>query len=481
MRQSVSGAPPAHMLISPLTSAQVRAYEILSDPTRRAEYILKNPHRPRGSGSGGVGAASPSWGGKGPSPVDVFNASMRQGRRRRAGLGDDRFAKWTRGKENTGSEDEELKGKQGAGLGVGGKAAGPWDAVSLLNPGLLGRLQDSFQEAMIHAYLGPYVADNTIPWAFEAEERRARGSRGRDETRRGREGHQALHPHILEMTSGQQLLGYVESAPVCLEALLEGMTVQEKRLASRPGADMASKGEGEGEGGADGLCLRSQLSGMVSLPDKKNFASLRVMWQGQCLGRGMRFWDSDKKEDVVLVEAYALRDNEAPRPGWFGPQAPEQTGDEDMMGSYVVRGLGARRLLSSHPVRHAASGAVSHVLVSHRTPLVSHFHLLQAEGGVECRVSKGDLKAYIPSEYWRFPPRSPDHDVGSWYIERTGLASPETERTLQAKLRGKMLPPVVMMLVCAFKTLDKEEQEVGKGGGPSRLQETLRGWVERVM
>jgi hypothetical protein len=44
-----------------------------------------------------------------------------------------------------------------------------------------------------------------------------------------------------------------------------------------------------------------------------------------------------------------------------------------------------------------------------------------------------------------------------------------------------MLPPVVMMLVCAFKTLDKEEQEVGKGGGPSRLQETLRGWVERVM
>ena len=92
--------------------------------------------------------------------------------------------------EGEGEEEEEDEGgrkREGAAGAAAAAGAGGWDALSLLDPGLFGQLQESFQDAMIHAYLGPRVAENTIPWAFEGEERRSRGRAegGRKGRRRG--------------------------------------------------------------------------------------------------------------------------------------------------------------------------------------------------------------------------------------------------------------------------------------------------------
>ena len=338
--------------------------------------------------------------------------------------------------------------------------------MSLLDPGLFGQLQESFQDAMIFAYLGPSVAENTIPWAFEGEERRSRGRAegGREE---GEEGEEGLHPHILELTSGQQLLGYVDVAPLSLDSLLEaGRREEEEREV------------GEEGGEEEGLSWRSLLSGLSSVTDKKNYTPLRLVWQGRCLARSTRLRDPVKEEDVLVVQTHLEGEAQQQQ------QQQQQGGQQGQQGKcYVIRGLESKQLLSSHQVRDAATGELTHVLVSHRTPLVSHLHLLQAEGGVECRVSKGDLQSYVPSEYWRFPPRSQDHDVGSWYIERADPTAPGRNggRSVAATRKEKLLPPAVMVLVCAFKTLDREVREEEKRQRSARLKETVKGWMGKIL
>jgi len=362
-------------------------------------------------------------------------------------------------------EDEDVEGRRRGAAAAAAAAAtaggkGGWDALSLLDPGLFGQLQESFQDAMIFAYLGPRVAENTIPWAFEGEERRSRGRAegGREE---GGEGEERLHPHILELTSGQQLLGYVDVAPLSLDSLLEAGRREEE----------------EREGGEEGLSLRSQLSGLSSVTDKKNYTPLRLVWQGRCLARSTRLRDPVKEEDVLVVQAHL--EGEAQQ-----QQQQQQGGQQGQQRKcYVIRGLESKQLLSSHQVRDAGTGELTHVLVSHRTPLVSHLHLLQAEGGVECRVSKGDLQSYVPSEYWRFPPRSQDHDVGSWYIERADPTAPGRNggRSVAATRKEKLLPPAVMLLVCAYKTLDREVREEEKRQRSARLKETMKGWMGKML
>ena len=361
-------------------------------------------------------------------------------------------------------EGEEGRRRAGAAHAAADGAKG-WDALILSDPGLFGQLQESFQDALIHAYLGPRVAENTIPWAFEGEERRSRG-RVTEEggTEGGNEEQEGLHPHILELTSGQQLLGFVDTAPLSLDSLLE---------AGREGEEEGAK-EKQGEEEEEGLSLRSQLSGLMSVTDENNYMPLRLVWQGRCLARSTRLRDPVEGEDVLVVQTYL--EEEA--------QHQHQHQHQQQRGKcYVIRGLESKRLLSSHQVRDAATGSLTHVLVSHRTPLVSHLHLLQAEGGVECRVTKGDLQSYVPSEYWRFPPRSQDHDVGSWYIERADPTAPGRNggRNVAATRIEKLLPPAVIVLVCAFKTLDKEVMEEEKRQRSSRLKETVKGWVGKIL
>ncbi|GAB5031848.1 chaperone domain superfamily isoform 2 [Nannochloropsis oceanica] len=449
----------------------MRAYETLMDPTKRAEYILKRRHYSRnGTSASAAAAAAAAVAGfsdqssRDPNPVDAFNASLRKGRRRSARRRAGMYNAIHEGEHDC--EDENEEGRRRAGIAhAAARGAKPWDALTLSDPGLFGQLQESFHDALIYSYLGPRVAENTIPWAFEGEERRSRGrvteERGAEI---GKEGQESLHPHILEMTSGQQLLGFVDAAPLSIESLLE---------AGREGKKEGEK-EKQGVEEEEGLSLRSQLSGLISATDRKNYMPLRLVWQGRCLARSTRLRDPVEGEDVVVVQTYL----EGEVQHQHQHQQQEQRGK-----CYVIRGLESKRLLSSHQVRDAATGGLTHVLVSHRTPLVSHLHLLQAEGGVECRVTKGDLQSYIPSEYWRFPPRSQDHDVGSWYIERADPTAPGRNggRSVAATRIEKLLPPAVIVLVCAFKTLDKEVIEEEKRQRSSKLKETVKGWVGKML
>ena len=413
----------------------VRAYEVLSDPTLKAAYILKRrPHqhhlRRRPTGAGGAMHATA----KGPSPVDAFNASLRKGRRRsarrRAGLYDDAGA--------VEQEEGEAAAEEGAWTGPTS-----WKTLSQLEPGLFRHLEQEFEDAMIHAYLGPRVEANTIPWAFEAEERRRPPPRPpQDKEDEQHAVDEPLHPHILQITSGQQLLGFVEAAPLSVDSLLSAIPVVEE--------EEKEEGKDESE-----LSLRSQLAGLSSVDDKSNYGPLRLVWQDTPLARSTRLWDTAKKEDVIVVQTEAGEQTTAAA----GPQAngsdnTDNAGAASPAKMYLIRGLDNQRLLSSHQIRDAASGELTHVLISHRTPLVAHLHLLQAEGGVECRVSKGELKNYIPSDMWHFAPRSKDHDAASWYLERA-----DAKGLTKAQ---RYLPPAVIMMCCAYKTLDKEAREEEK-------------------
>jgi hypothetical protein len=228
-----------------------------------------------------------------------------------------------------------------------------------------------------------------------------------------------------------------------MDCLLAAMLVVEEEEEEVEEAKATPVGEGDTD-----LSLRSQLSGLSSVDDKPNYGPLRLVWQDNPLARSTRLWDTVKKEDVIVVQTEATEPSAA-------AAAAQETNGATAGKMYLIRGLDNQRVLSSHQVRDAASGELTHVLVSHRTPLVAHLHLLQAEGGVECRVSKGELRSYIPSDMWHFAPRSKDHDAASWYVERADAKGP-------TKAERRYLPPAVIMMCCAYKTLDKEVREEEK-------------------
>ncbi|GMH06375.1 hypothetical protein Nepgr_008215 [Nepenthes gracilis] len=65
-------------------------------------------------------------------------------------------------------------------------------------------------------------------------------------------------------------------------------------------------------------------------------------------------------------------------------------------------------------------GTKSHVILKHRTLLVKHMHWFQLGDEVsicECRCTRARLP---PSKYWLFEPRCSMHDIGGWYVETFG-------------------------------------------------------------
>lgn len=142
----------------------VRSYEVLMDRSLRAEFLLRRRGR---TGVDASGASSPRAGPNGvrrSSPVDEFNASIRRGRRAKAQRGQRYFeeemeaeaeaaAEWKR-RQQQAAESESTTGMT--------PGADDWDlerALAMLDGGLLGKLQQDFDEALLYAYLGPRVQE----------------------------------------------------------------------------------------------------------------------------------------------------------------------------------------------------------------------------------------------------------------------------------------------------------------------------------
>lgn len=455
----------------------VRSYEVLIDPSLRAEYLLRKRRR---NGGGGTAPVNP-WRGRAtrgpdPSPVEEFNASLRRGRRDKAY----RARRYTVEEEVESSEWFRQRPRQRQqrngenGMAQGSSAAGGWDAeLSVLDGGLLGQLQQEFDNALLFAYLGPRVEEGmhglvvdsslsvgqcanghpiltitpcqtltkcsiypqpkgTIPWAFECEERRpldyaeaagAAAAPAEDDASTPCVG--ALHPHILQMTSGQQLLGWVEARSD------GGWTLPESMREERAGGS-----------GQDDVTMRGPFSRLRSVEGQHAYTPLSLMWQGSLLAEAVRLRDEGKGEDVIAVKILQRAAGDEQQ------QQQEEGKDQEEAPCYLVRGLDTSALLSQHPIEDARTGHATHLLVCHRTPLVRHFSIVSAlDRRVEVRISRGYR---LPSRLWHFPPRSPDHDHGAFYVERAEA---------HAKRQAALLHPAVYVLLCAYKTLAREEEE----------------------
>jgi hypothetical protein len=232
------------------------------------------------------------------------------------------------------------------------------------------------------------------------------------------------------MTSGQQLLGHVEARAEDTPFFL-------------PEAAALQQLEKEGDAGEQNVTVRSPFSGLRSgEPGRHNYVPLLLTWQGAPLAQAARLRDEGKGEDVMVVKVLQqMRGVAAP--------SGSTAGEEEQAPCYMVRGLDTSALLSQHVVEDVRSGQAqaTHLLICHRTPLVRHLHVMSVhDRRVEARISRGWKP---PSDLWHFPPRSPDHDTGGYYIER---AEAEGERR-----RASLLHPAVYVLACAYRTLDREE------------------------
>jgi hypothetical protein len=276
-----------------------------------------------------------------------------------------------------------------------------------------------------------------------------------------------LHPHILQLTSGQQLLGFVEArADGGWEPFLPETAARAQEDDEEEEEDKGK--EGEGEEGED-VTLRSPFSGLRSADGRHNYAPLLLMWQGAPMAEAVRLRDEGKGEDVVVVKV--LQRVQQAADGGGGAES-----NEGEAPCYMVRGLDTSALLSQHVVEGVRTGQATHLLICHRTPLVRHLHVIEvADRRVEVRISRGWKP---PSHLWHFPPRSPDHDHGGYYIER---AETEGERR-----RAMLLHPAVYVLACAYKTLDREEEERRKAqartrSAAPRIARLARDFVQKFM
>ena len=133
-----------------------------------------------------------------------------------------------------------------------------------------------FDSAVLHAYLGPRVEDGEIPMAFECEERIPSTDDG-------------AHPHILELTSGQQVLGWVVEAHSSL----------------RVGA-AASQTDGQQRQGCKGdernaTLLHHYWDGLARV-EASNYISLDLVWGDKTIARGVRAVEPTTGDDMILIQ-----------------------------------------------------------------------------------------------------------------------------------------------------------------------------------
>lgn len=449
-------------------SRLVRSYEVLMDRNLRAEYLLRRRGRGGAAGtdnSGRTGTGAAPWAGRSAarrsSPVEEFNASIRRGRRAKAQRGQRYYEEEMAAEAEAAAEWRRRQ--QRAAESTTGMTPGTddWDlerALAMLDGGLLGQLQQEYDEALLFAYLGPRVEERTIPWAFECEERRpidyeaAAGSDTDGGVGTAQLSAGVLHPHILQITSGQQLLGFVEAR------------------ADGGWSPFLPEGPPREQQQQDEPALRSPFSGLRSVEGRHNYAPLALTWQGAPLAEAVRLRNEQKGEDVIVVKVL----QRAVQGEVKGGLTVEGQGDEAPC--YLVRGLDTSAIVSQHVVEDVRTGRPTHLMICHKTPLVKHMHILQvADRRVEVKISRGWRP---PSDLWRFPPRSPDHDIGGFYIER---AEAEGERR-----RAMLLHPAVYIVSSAYKTLDREEEERRKaqaraGGAAPRIAAMARTLVEKFM
>ncbi|KAL3681300.1 hypothetical protein R1sor_024256 [Riccia sorocarpa] len=347
-------------------------------------------------------------------------------------------------------------------------------------------LRAETQSALRKAYFGPPVSEREgVPECFEAEERA-----------------QPDLLDVLHLVSGRHLFGLVRQVDVPLLESAAGqrpalLHTNPHALESNPDRfDPArtverreihteeSQGLQQAEGSPSSCSLRDDSQSV--------FVDLELEMFGNVVARSIRVppeercSDSDssgsgKEEDegdsiYVYLSSEQIEDNE------LMENASGQELKKIFLGS--IRGLGSSKVGSVCNV-YGPDGQRTHLILQHRTPGVKHmqwFRIGEDGSPCECRCRRASV---LPSRYWIFEPRADTHNVGGWYIETFGHSSRRRMNKrvsyesreykhgfsiYSATRDDKKLHPAMYIMAAAYKTLDEEVGQRRRGALSTRLR-----------
>ncbi|KAH9619990.1 hypothetical protein KSS87_005337 [Heliosperma pusillum] len=315
-------------------------------------------------------------------------------------------------------------------------------------------LQREFYSAIHSAYFGPEILSlDLLPDRFEAEERSVYET-----------------SEVLHLVSGRDLFGCVRIA----NDVIELSNVSHKKLSTaHVDSDLCPP--------FDTTCCQTKVADMDDAqPSKRNtegvkhhasdaYKDLELHVCGRLVAMATRVppkdstWELDKEtsHDQIHVFLNSHEDSLHVNHQFYHRFTFNGSVSRNLLGR--ITGLGTNPDESACDV-YDNSGSKTHVILKHRTPLVKHMHWFQVGDDIsicECRCTRARLP---PSKYWLFEPRCSTHDIGGWYVETYGRDNKRKTVPSQRNWDGfnchqqfkKRLHPAVYLLGLAYRTLDME-------------------------
>ncbi|XP_073296293.1 uncharacterized protein [Primulina huaijiensis] len=314
-------------------------------------------------------------------------------------------------------------------------------------------LERDFYSALHMAYYGPEIESlDLLPNCFEAEERSMR-----------------VTSEVLHLVSGRDLFGMVCLAnrypelPHAYKAKLKSHDSSFIQFADNVGQQLQSDDDGHKD-------LQKQYVSIDHRPsDSDAYRDLELHISGRVVAVATRVppknYNGPQDEDSEDQIHVNLTSNEELFHG--GQVFPgDELADPSIESGIplgIIKGLGTSTEEGTCSV-YNSTGIKTHMIVKHRTLMVKHLHwyrIGEKFSICECRCSRAFLP---PNKFWLFEPRSAMHDVGGWYVEtfgrdKKGKTVPDQrcwdgiDTTEQFEER---LHPAMYLLALAYRTLDIE-------------------------
>ncbi|KZV35473.1 hypothetical protein F511_30463 [Dorcoceras hygrometricum] len=327
-------------------------------------------------------------------------------------------------------------------------------------------LEKDFYSALHLAYYGPEIESlDLLPNCFEAEER-------------------SMHAttEVLHLVSGRDLFGMVCLANRCHELPHEHNVKLNSHTSSlvKSADDMGQQLQSDDDAYKD---LQQQYVSIDHCPsDSDAYRDLELHISGKVVAMATRvppknyngLHDEDS-EDQIYVNL--MLNEEVLHGGQVFPRdkfAVSSVGSGIPLGT--IKGLGTSTEEGTCSVYNSI-GIKTHMIMKHRTLMVKHLHWYRVGEKFsicECRCSRARLP---PSKFWLFEPRSAMHDVGGWYVETFGrdnkgktIPDKRCWDGLTVEFEDRRLHPAVYLLALAYRTLDIEKAR--------RRKQTIKDKVE---
>ncbi|GAB2259927.1 hypothetical protein Droror1_Dr00010782 [Drosera rotundifolia] len=319
--------------------------------------------------------------------------------------------------------------------------------------GYFDEIERNFYAAIHAAYHGPEIEIfDFLPDRFEAEVRSVYDT-----------------PEVLHLVSGRDLFGMVRM----VDKFLELSNIRYEKLSPSGSIGLRSPtflGNEMPQNKFAGMKFNQvKLGGQKTMKYHATdaYKNLELHLFGKLVATATRAppdsrtGDLDEKEAHDQIHVFLSSRDESSGGGFSKTTMSDNTHLDILVGT--ISGLGTNPEESSCYV-YDRKGSKTHVILKHRTLLVKHMHWFQLGDEIsicECRCTRARMP---PSKYWLFEPRCSMHDIGGWYVETYGRD--KKARTVPSRRywdgadadppSEKRLHPAVYLLGLAYRTLDIE-------------------------